>query len=134
MYEERKKIAEVRLQIGADSKVEVLLSRSDLNKALSSQYQLQLLLLQAKADLNTLLSRLPSDDFKVNDTLMVNWKPELEELKKSVIAGNINLLLAQKNELICNGNNNYHDGFSFAFPFHDNSVFKMVFGTNKQNG
>jgi outer membrane protein TolC len=100
MYEERKKIAEVRLQIGADSKVEVLLSRSDLNKALSSQYQLQLLLLQAKADLNTLLSRLPSDDFKVNDTLMVNWKPELEELKKSVIAGNINLLLAQQNELI----------------------------------
>lgn len=100
MYEERKKIADLRLQIGADSKVEVLLSRSDLNKALSSQYQLQLSLLQAKANLNTLLSRLPSEDFKVNDTLMVNWKPELEELKKSVSAGNINLLLAQQNELI----------------------------------
>lgn len=100
MYEERKKIADLRLLIGSDSKVEVLISRSDLNKALSTQYQLQLQLLQSKANLNTLLSRLPSEDFKVTDTLMVNWNPEPEELKKSVSKSNTNLLMARQNEQI----------------------------------
>ena len=56
IYEERKKIAELRLQIGSDSKVEVLLSKSDYNQAKSAIMQLELNLLNAKTQLNQLMN------------------------------------------------------------------------------
>lgn len=100
VYEERKKMAALRLEIGSDSKLDVLLSRSDLNKALSLQCQLGIQLQQAKTNLNTLLQRLPSEDFKVQDTLVVNWNPTPEELKKSVASKNTSLLFARQNEQV----------------------------------
>lgn len=100
MYEERKKIAELRLSIGSDSKVEVLLSRSDLNRALSLQNNLSLQLLQAKANLNTLLARSVTAEFTVKDSLAVSYEPVLEDLKKTSNTKNSSLLISRQNELI----------------------------------
>lgn len=100
LYEERKKIADVRLQIGADSKVESMLASADLNKAISAQYQLELQLLQVKTKLNTLLQRSASIDFNAVDSMQLNWNPALDELKKAAGTGNTGLLMAKQNELI----------------------------------
>lgn len=100
LYEERKKIADVRLQIGSDSKVESMLASADLNRALSAQYQLELQLLQAKTKVNTLLLRSSAIDFVAADSMSLSWNPAIEDLKKAAGTGNSNVLLARQNELI----------------------------------
>ena len=57
IYEERKKIAQLKFDIGSDSKVDVLLSQSNENKAKSAILQLNLQLIQAKTSLNNLLNK-----------------------------------------------------------------------------
>jgi len=100
IYEERRKIAELKLQIGSDSKVDLLLSRSDENKARSAIIQLELDLLNAKVQLNTLLSKPADTDFNTSDSISVNYNPSLEELKKSVNQTNSSVLISRQNELI----------------------------------
>lgn len=98
IYEERKKIAELKLDIGSDSKVEVLLSRSDLNKAKSTLIQLDLDLLNAKSRLNTLLSRPADTDFTTVDSITISYNPDLSDLKKGVGQSNSALLLSRHTE------------------------------------
>jgi outer membrane protein len=100
IYQERKKIALLRQEIGSDSKVEVLLSKSDENKAQSSIIALELELLQSKVKLNIALTRPVDTDFAATDSIVVGFNPSLEELKKSVPAGNSFLLMAKQNEKI----------------------------------
>lgn len=100
LYEERRKIAELRLEIGSDSRVELLLSKSDENKARSELVRLDLDLLNAKTRLNTLLARAPSTDFVTADTIVVNYEPSLEELKKKAQNSNSSILISKQNELI----------------------------------
>src|SRR6478609_225152 len=57
IYTERKKISQLKYEIGSASKVDMLLSQTDENKAKGTIIQLELNLLNAKAALNTLLTR-----------------------------------------------------------------------------
>jgi len=100
IYEERLKISELKLQIGSDSKVEVLLSRSDVNKAKSAIIQLELDRLNAKVLLNTLLARSADVDYTVSDSIVVDYNPNLGDLKKSVTQTNSSILISKQNELI----------------------------------
>lgn len=100
IYEERRKIAELKLEIGSDSKVDLLLSRSDENKAKSTLIQLDLELLNAKVRLNTLLSKPADTDFSTSDSILVNYNPSLDDLKKSVTQTNSSILISKQNELI----------------------------------
>jgi outer membrane protein len=100
IYEERRKIATLKLEIGSDSKVDFLFSRSEENKAKSSIIQLELELLDAKTAFNTLLTRPVDSDFKTADSILVNYNPTLDELKKSVLANNSSLLISRQNESI----------------------------------
>ncbi len=100
LYEERRKIAQVRLEIGSDSKVDLLLSKSDENRARSNIIQLQLELLDTKVRLNTLLGRAVNTEFNTVDTIIVEFDPNLDELKKVAYDGNSALLLSRKNEQI----------------------------------
>lgn len=100
IYEERKKIADLKQEIGSDSRVDVLLSQTELNKAKSSILQLETELLAAKVELNNLLNRPVDLDFKTQDSIVMNYNPALEELKKSALANNASLLLARQNEAI----------------------------------
>lgn len=99
LYEERKKLAKVKLDIGSDSKVDFLLTQSDENKAKSELMQLELQLLQAKASLNTLLVRPADVDFTASDSISINYQPKEEELKKTT-SSNTSLLITQKNQSI----------------------------------
>lgn len=100
IYEERKKIAKLKLEIGSDSKVDYLLSQSDENKAKSAILQLQLQLLAVKTKLNTLINKPVDTDFKTIDSMVVNYNPNIDELKKTVISSNSSLLISKQQELI----------------------------------
>ncbi|HEY1038197.1 MAG TPA: TolC family protein [Bacteroidia bacterium] len=99
IYEERKKIAKLKLEIGSDSKVDLLLTQSDENKVKSDLLQLDLQLLQAKANLNALLVRPVDVEFTTVDSIVVSYQPKEEELKKSG-GNNTSLLIVKKNQSI----------------------------------
>jgi len=100
IYDERLKIAKLRLEIGSDSKVEVLLSQSDYNKAKTAIMQLELDLMNAKTQLNTLINQPADTDFKTTDSIVVNYNPTYEDLKKSSLSGNSAIQISRKNEFI----------------------------------
>jgi outer membrane protein len=100
LYEERRKVAQLRMEIGSDSKVELLLSKSGENTAKSAIIQLELQLLKAKTNLNLLLGRPVDTDFKSMDSIVVNYNPALEDLRKSTDAQNSSVLISLKNEMI----------------------------------
>lgn len=100
IYEERKKIAKLKLEIGADSKVDYLLSQSDENKGKSAIIQLEIQLLNTKTKLNTLLSKPSDTDFITADSISINYNPNIDELKKSISKSNASILISKQNELI----------------------------------
>ena len=99
-YQERKKIAQLKFDIGSDSKVDVLLSQLNENKAKSTILQLNLQLIDAKSLLNNLLNKSVDTDFMTSDSIVVNYNPAMEELKKSVLKSNSSILISRQNELI----------------------------------
>ena len=99
-YQERKKIAQLKFDIGSDSKVDVLLSQLNENKAKSTILQLNLQLIDAKSSLNNLLNKSVDADFMTSDSIVVNYNPAMEELKKSVLKSNSSILISRQNELI----------------------------------
>ena len=100
IYEERKKIAKLKLEIGSDSKVDYLLSQSDENKSKSAIIQLELQLLLTKTTLNNLLNKPVNTEFKTIDSITVNYNPNLEDLKKSVPISNSSVMASKQSELI----------------------------------
>lgn len=100
IYEERKKVAKLKYEIGSDSKVDVLLSQSNENKAKSAIVQLELQLLNAKTKLNVLLNKPVDTNFTTSDSIVVNYNPKLDELKKEVSKSNSSILMSKQNELI----------------------------------
>lgn len=100
IYEERKKIAKLKYEIGSDSKVDVLLSQSNENKAKSAIVQLELQLLSAKTKLNSLLNKPVDTDFTTTDSIVVNYNPNIDDLKKEVSKSNPSILISKQNESI----------------------------------
>jgi len=100
LYEERKNLAKLRMEIGSDSKVDYLLTQSDENKAKSDLLKLEQQLLAAKVNLNTLMVRTVDTDFKVTDSILVNYNPGLDELKQSVLKSNTGILSSVQSEMI----------------------------------
>ena len=78
----------------------MLLSQSNENKAKSAILQFDLQLLNAKTTLNKLLSKSVDEDFLTTDSIIINYNPNIEELKKSVLNSNSNILISKQNELI----------------------------------
>lgn len=100
LYAERKKIAQLKLDVGSEGKVDLLLIQTDENRAKSDLLRLQQQLLAAKVALNTLLARSVDVDFGVADTIAMNYNPAYEELKTNVIKTNTGLQVYAQNERI----------------------------------
>src|SRR6218665_1865865 len=100
MYTERKKIAQVKMEAGSASNVDFLLSQSDENRAKSDIVQMELQLLNAKTNMNNLLARPAYVDFKTADSIVVNYNPTLEDLKKISAEKNSSILASRQNETI----------------------------------
>lgn len=99
IYDERKKLAETRLNIGSASNVDLLLTKSDENKAKSDLLQLELQLSTSKTTLNTLLVRPADTDFKTADSIVSTYNPTIDELKKTT-ENNSSVMISKQNELI----------------------------------
>jgi outer membrane protein len=100
VYEERENLAKLRLEIGSDSKVDLLLTRSDQNKAKSDLLKLNQQLLAAKVNLNTLMARQVDIDFRTTDSIVLSYDPNYDELKKSTLKNNSFILISMQNEMI----------------------------------
>lgn len=98
--EERKKHAKIKFEIGSDSKVDLMLAQSDENKAKSIIIQLELQLINSKNKLNNLISKPADYNFNTNDSIVINYNPELDDLKKGAILKNSSVLISKQNELI----------------------------------
>jgi outer membrane protein len=100
IYTERRKISEMKYEIGSASKVDLLLSQTDENKAKGSIIQLELSLLTARAAFNTLLTRPVDTEFVTADSIVVYFDPDLSELKKGALTNNSTILLSKQNEFM----------------------------------
>ncbi len=97
VYEERIKISRKKEEIGSGSGQEVLQAQIDMNtqrSLLLKQYQL---LDAAKLNLCQLMIRPVDQDFNVQDSIIFNYKPGYEELKRTVLSNNNQLQFSEKN-------------------------------------
>jgi outer membrane protein TolC len=102
LYEEKLEIARKKLEIGSSSKLDFLQAKVDLNAQKSKFLSLKISMVTAKATLNQLLAR-PSDvDFDIEDTIVINYNPSIEELRKSALEQNTQLSIAKKNMQVAN--------------------------------
>ncbi len=100
IYQERKKIAKLKMEVGSDSKVDFLLSQSDENRAKSTIVQMELQMLDAKTKLNNLIGLSADSDYQTEDTITVKYSPSLEELKKNLDKKNAMILIAKQQSQI----------------------------------
>jgi len=100
IYDERLKLTKIKVDIGSDSKVELLMTITDQNKVKTDILKLEQQLVAAKIQLNSLLVRSVDTEFSVPDSIAVNYEPNIDELKKTTLKNNSSILIAQQNQLI----------------------------------
>lgn len=100
IYDERLKLTKLKMEIGSDSKVDLLMTITDENKVKSDILKLEQQLAAAKIELNSLLVRSVDTEFSVPDSIAVNYEPNIDELKKTTLKNNSSILIAQQNQLI----------------------------------
>lgn len=99
IYTELKKIAEVKMETGKESKVDYLMAKTNENNARSKSLQLEVDLLKAKSALNSLMEKPVDTAFETSDSITITYKPSTEELKSSA-QGNTEINISKQNELI----------------------------------
>ncbi len=100
VLEERKKLAKMKLDIGSDSKVDLLMTQTEENKARTDLVKLKQQLSVAKISLNQSIVKPVEEDFKVMDSIPLVYEPVLEDLKKNALRSNSSILIGTQNELI----------------------------------
>jgi outer membrane protein len=86
--EERVNIAQKKFDIGSGAKTELLQSKIDLNNLRSQLYDQQILIYQAKTNLNTLLARDPAVEFEVEDSIPLGNLLVLADIRKESLVNN----------------------------------------------
>lgn len=100
VYDAKVNLAETKYNIGKASKLDFLQSKVDLNAQKSALLKQNQALATAKITLNQLLSRNTDLDFNVIDTIIIDYKPTIEELKTTTLRQNNILKLYEKNTKI----------------------------------
>ena len=100
--EERLKIAEMKLNIGSGSRLDVLQAKVDMNAQTSNLYRQKTILSELKMNLNQLLARNSDMEFEVSDSIPVEFQLKYEELKSEMQNTNTDLLFAQRNVALSN--------------------------------
>ena len=98
--DEKVNLAETKYNIGKSSKLDYLQSTVDLNAQKSLLLKQNETYANAKVTLNQLLARNTDLDFTVIDTIIVSYKPALEDLRKSTLLQNNILKSFEKNTKI----------------------------------
>jgi len=97
VYDAKLNLAETKYNIGKASKLDFLQSKVDLNAQKSLLLRQNQALATAKITLNQLLSRNIDLDFNVTDTIIIDYKPTIDELKTTTLRQNNFLKSYEKN-------------------------------------
>lgn len=100
LSEERVTIAQRRLSNGSGSRLDWLQLKTEFNRQQAAEIKLESESDSAKLYLNYLLSRNPSTQFNIEDTVIINYRPAFEDLKKSIAEKNNFLKYYMLNEKI----------------------------------
>ena len=95
--EERIKLAERKLQVGSGIKTELLQAKLDQNAFKTSALQQEALILQTKANLNTVSGNQLPDQFEVADTIILNLDLTIDEIFEGIESTNPALIAARGN-------------------------------------
>lgn len=98
--EERIRIAERKLANGSGSKLDYLQTKADLNALRSAQLNQQSALESAKIRLNQLMVKDQTGAFDVEDSIVISYRPNPEDLKTSAFKTNHLLKYFEKNQRI----------------------------------
>ena len=96
IYSERVRISETKFNIGSASRLEVLQAKVNLNAQRSLMFKEKTALHNSKVILNQLLGRALDSDFDAVDSIVISYRPKLEELRMTFVNQNNSLLAAQK--------------------------------------
>jgi outer membrane protein len=100
LSEQRLKLAQDKYSVGSFSKTEVLRAEVDLNSDKSQWLRQKVNLQNSKVVLNQLLAKNMSDDFEVEDSLILAPLMQLETLKQASLSQNISLQQIKANKEI----------------------------------
>ena len=120
MFDERVRIAEMKFQVGSGSKLDLLQSKTDRNTRKSLRLNLLASYDQAQAELNRLMGKSDAVSWQLTDSITINYKPVMEDLKKSVPLNNYELQLGKKQEEIFK--NMVNESKSYRYPLINLSV------------
>ncbi len=95
--EERVKLSQYKLDIGAGAKPDLLQSKVDLNAQKSAQLQQQKLISQLKQQLNQSMNVALENDYEVSDSIPLNTNLSLGDILAGAEKSNPGLMIAQKN-------------------------------------
>lgn len=102
LSQERLKISEAKFNLGSESKLGMLQAKVDYNAERSVYIKQRMILENLKVSMNELLAREPITKFEVVDTIVISFKPSLEELKGKSSKENTFLRIADKNVSVSN--------------------------------
>lgn len=93
--EERIKLADRKLQVGSGVKTELLQAKLDQNAFKTSALQQEALIIQTKANLNTISGNQLPEQFEVSDTIPLNLDLTIEEIFEGIESTNPTLIAAR---------------------------------------
>jgi len=134
---ERKKLSEARIQLGADSKLDLLQALSDLDADSARLLQELNAVQQLKADLNLLMGRDPETSFFVKKDIPIADSLLLEPLLEKSLENNAILLAARSNSQLASlgtkqAMGNFLPRLSFYTAYNYNISHAQI-GIMKQN-
>lgn len=98
--EKRLKVAEAKVEAGKSAKSEVLLAKVNLNSDKAALMRLQTLYKNSKLNLNQLMAKEISFDFEVADTILLNDKIKLDEVKTKAFDQNTGVQISKVNQKV----------------------------------
>lgn len=98
LSEERVRIAENKLEVGSGSRFDLRQAKVDLNEDKTNYLREELKLMQAEINLNELLGRDVSEQFEVEDTIVINKNLNPDDMLLSTLEKNSLLLSARQNK------------------------------------
>jgi len=99
LLQERNQLAKVKFDIGSDSKIDYLLAQGNENRSRSDLAQLEIQLMTAKSNLSLLINNKSDFDYNTIDSIQFNFKIDYDDLKKSLVNTNKNILISKQNEI-----------------------------------
>ena len=100
LSEDRLIIADRKMKNGSGSKLDWLQAKTEFNRQQSLLIRLESSDVAARIELNRILGRNLEEKFSIPDTVIITYKPDFSELKKTIVTQNNNIKFYSKAQRI----------------------------------